>query len=283
MITHARLAELVVRFQNLQVTIADRVLFSIDELLLRPRDRVALLGDNGVGKSTFVRRLVAAATGELRAGIRLSPQTRLGYYDQELEEVQGSATMLDFARKQVSVPEQVVRIQLVAAGFPHRVHGKRIDDLSGGERARLLFVVLSLAQPNFLVLDEPTNHIDIDGKSELETELMAGGATLLLISHDRRFIETVAERFLWIRDRRLVEIHEPQAFFDAGREVGETIQPASTPWSNQPQHDVLERIVELEALLKADRARKSKFQKPQRQAAWVAEIKRLYSADRDSS
>src|SRR5690606_32304574 len=102
---------------------------------------------------------------------------------------------------------------LIHAGFPFRRHGEVIGNLSGGERARLLFLVLSLNAPNFLIMDEPTNHIDIDGKEELEEQLLGAGATLLITSHDRRFLTTVASRYLWIRDGGLREISDPAEFF----------------------------------------------------------------------
>ena len=272
----------IVRVKDLDVGVASRFLFHIDEFLIRPGERVALLGPNGVGKSTFIKSLVRAeAEGD--RGFIVSPQASFGYYDQELDEVESTGTMLEFAidrvRERVSAAEQTVRNALIRAGFPYPVQVKRVSDMSGGERARLLFVVLSMQQPNFLVLDEPTNHIDIDGKEQLEEQLLSSGAAVLVTSHDRRFIETVAERFVWIRDGQLVEEISPRDFFASG-----DVWMGGEPPRQLVEHDavlvdhdrVLERIFELEEKLEADRARKPKSQKPAMQASWEDELRRLY-------
>ena len=143
----------------------------------------------------------------------------------------------------------------------------------------------TLTRPNFLILDEPTNHIDIEGREQLEEALLESGAAILVTSHDRDFVETVAERFLLIEDGVLTEIPDPRRYHDApeGRGAG-TRNPAGDPPTSasatapeEAPDDVLARIVELEERLEADRARKPKFQKPDRQAAWAAELEALYA------
>lgn len=275
--------------EGLTVDVAGRRLFQVDELVVQPGERVALLGHNGVGKSTFIRALVAALDGT-DPRVRFSPQTVAGYYDQELAEVAGSESMMEFAVRRTSRDEQSVRNTLIHGGFPFAEHGRPVAELSGGERARLLFLVLSMNTPNLLIMDEPTNHIDIDGKEALEAELLAGGATLLITSHDRRFLETVANRYLWIRDGTLLEIADPAEFFRSpmtSAAPGEISTPASSSDGARVAGDrprpapgdedtVLARIVELEALLEADQARRPHHQKPQRQAAWRQELEALY-------
>jgi ATPase subunit of ABC transporter with duplicated ATPase domains len=141
--------------------------------------------------------------------------------------------------------------------------------------------VLSLNRPNFLVLDEPTNHIDMDGRMELEAELVGSGAAVLITSHDRRFLDNVAERFLLVRNGRLEVCNDPAAFYDTpdspvARTARDELAPASAQTTREPAPGVLERIVELEALLEADLARKPRFQKPALQAQWRAELATLY-------
>ena len=281
----------VVRVENLRVTpgsAPDHVLFEVDLLLLRPGERVALLGANGVGKSTFIRRLIDVYRGMEASEIRVSPQVRLGYYDQELDEAASGATLADFVIQRVDVGDELVRRRLINAGFPYRDHDKRLSNMSGGERARALFVVLSLQAPNFLILDEPTNHIDIDGKEQLEAQLLESGAAVLITSHDRRFLDTVAQRYLLIRDKRLVEVTDPTAFYDApvaaaktarDGQSGPTDAPHARTAASRPggsDDEALVRIVELERLLAADLSRKPKFQKPDLQSRWRAELDRLY-------
>jgi ATPase subunit of ABC transporter with duplicated ATPase domains len=279
----------VVRVEGLRVAptaAPDHRLFDIDLLLLRPGERVALLGANGVGKSTFIRRLIDEyrrnETGETPAApsaiVRISPQVRLGYYDQELDEAASESSLVDFVIQRVDVGDDAVRRRLINAGFPYRDHDKQLSSMSGGERARALFVVLSLQAPNFLILDEPTNHIDIDGKEQLEAQLIDSGAAVLITSHDRRFLDTVAQRFLLIRDQRLIEVADPRAFYDAPVEAPRSggPPPARPRRQDDAGDDALARIVELEGLLEADLARKPKFQKPDLQRQWRSELDRLY-------
>jgi ATPase subunit of ABC transporter with duplicated ATPase domains len=276
---------------------ADVPLFHIDELIIRPGDRVALLGPNGCGKTSLLTMIVAGFQSQAEAAIALSPQAKLGYYDQELQEVLAldvggdrAWTMLEFLRQTTSAIETGIRNGLINAGFPYVDHERRISVLSGGERARLMFLRLRLNRPNFLIMDEPTNHIDIDGKEELEAQLSDAGATLLMTSHDRRFIDNVATRFLLVTGGGLEEIQDPESFYQTSAQtsVQSPLERMHTgalddgPHSSGDTHPLaadeeaaLERIIELETLLEADRARKRKFQKIGRQAAWQKEIELL--------
>ncbi len=275
-------AKQAVRVEHLQVDVAGRVLFNIDELLIRPGERVALLGHNGVGKTTFIRSLVRqfhASTADSQ--IRFSPQITLGYYDQELAEVSGGESMLMFIRNRAQLDEQQIRRRLIRAGFAYQTHDHRVSSMSGGERARLLFVVHAILRPNFLIMDEPTNHIDIEGKEQLEQALLSSDAALLITSHDRRFIETIAQRYLWITDGQLVEITGPAEFYRAEcaelefAGADDHLQ-TSADRSVEGEQEVLEKIVAVEEKLAADLLRKSRFQKPKLQAQWRFELEQLY-------
>jgi ATPase subunit of ABC transporter with duplicated ATPase domains len=284
-------ARQVVAVADYPVAVQGNELFVIDDLLIRPGSRVALLGHNGVGKTTFIKALVQAydEDGQDDPQLRYSPQTTMGYYDQELAEVSGEDSMAMFVRNRLQgsdhSSEQNMRQRLIKAGFEYAAHDTRVSSLSGGERARLLFVVLAMRRPNFLIMDEPTNHIDIQGKEELEEQLLASQATLLVTSHDRRFLETVTDRYLWVRDGRMHEINDLQSYFGSslsGREAdvtgSESYGAASSMADGVPDEGaLLERIVALEAKLEADRSRKTKFQKPQLQAQWRAELAELYA------
>ncbi len=262
-------------------------LFAVPDMTLRSGDRAALLGDNGVGKSTFVRAIVEAAGREDGdASIRLSPQTRLGYFDQELAEVRGEVRLIEYVYKQVAGDRQAIQAALAGAGFDRTSRDKPLDVLSGGERARLLFTLISLRRPNFLILDEPTNHLDIEGREQMQAALAATSATLLITSHDRLFIETLANRFFLIADGVLLEMPSPDAFFsgdgdthrahrDTHRHDGDTHLPQALPDSEEAR---LTRLVELESRLEAMLERKPKFQKPAQIKRWREEIARLNEA-----
>jgi len=265
-------------------------LFAIDELIIRPGERVALLGHNGCGKTSLLSKIVRSFAADQTSELQFSPQARIGYYDQELQGVESDGTgqtMLDFLRRTTEAVEATIRNGLINAGFPYLDHGRRISVLSGGERARLMFLQLRLNRPNFLIMDEPTNHIDIDGREDLEAQLFDTDATLLMTSHDRRFIDNVATRYLLVSEGRLVELQDPESFYESSTtdtyevvripvgELGDRSDDAASQTHELGEDAVLERIVELENLLLEDRARKPKFQKPRLQAAWNAELREL--------
>ncbi|MEM7563887.1 MAG: ABC transporter ATP-binding protein, partial [Pseudomonadota bacterium] len=173
---------------------------------------------------------------------------------------------------------------LINWGFPFNQHSRKVNVLSGGERARLMLLMFQLDQPNLLVMDEPTNHIDLQGKEELENDLQQSGLSLLFTSHDQRFIENIATRFWWIRNQKLIEIHDPALYFDYLEELSGTSSDDSDVAPGGADTEVLtteeimlERMCELEKLLSEDLARKPKFQKPERQHQWQSELDDLMS------
>ncbi len=247
------------------------------------RQTTLLCGANGSGKSSCIESLMCSyrmETGEQTA-TRFNPNVRIGYFDQELTQVSATSGLLDWALDHCSANEEVIKRALIHWGFPFSDQSKSINLLSGGERARLLLMTFQLEQPNLLIMDEPTNHIDLQGKEELENDLMQSNISLLFTSHDQRFIENVATRFWWIHNGNLLEIYDPDQYFsdmgtsDPGSKVidhsfGRTANKGFT------DEDVaLERICELEELISKDQARKPKFQKLERQQQWQVELNDL--------
>jgi ATPase subunit of ABC transporter with duplicated ATPase domains len=123
--------------------------------------------------------------------------------------------LFDFFLRSFHLGDQAVRRELARAGFPVIEQDRPIGELSGGERARLLFLLLKLEQPNLLILDEPTNHLDIEGRDRLEEEILSKEMTAILVSHDRRLVAAVANRFFAIERGRLREIEGPEPFYDS--------------------------------------------------------------------
>lgn len=260
-------------------------LFSIEEFYIRPGDRVALLGHNGVGKTTLIKLVMAHYTENFGGDfIKFNPQCDIGYYDQEMAGFSAELSLLETLRKHCHRgSESDYKASLIKAGFEFRDHDKKIKVLSGGEKARLMFLIIKINQPNFLILDEPTNHIDIQGKEELEQQILATNATTLITSHDRKFVDTIAQRYVLIADNELKEINDPEKFYAQSmtRSTGQS-QPiteeklATSNASEDLTSDaILERIMALEALLEEDLARKPKFQKPDRQTLWSEELGQL--------
>jgi len=177
-------------------------------------DRIVLLGRNGVGKSRFVTLIRnAIAAPETVPNVKVTPSTVLGYSDQALSGISGDDTPLAMVSRRFEVGEQRARTLLAGAGVAIEMQQRKIGALSGGQKARLMMLVLRLANPNFYLLDEPTNHLDIDGQEALEDELLKHQASCLLASHDRSFIRVVGNRFWLIEKRRLTEVDDPEEFF----------------------------------------------------------------------
>ncbi|MSP20919.1 MAG: ABC-F family ATP-binding cassette domain-containing protein [Alphaproteobacteria bacterium] len=171
---------------------------------LDPDDRIALLGKNGNGKSTLAKLLanrLQLMDGELVRARKLVT----GYFAQhQLDELDGSLTPIEtLARLRKELTPEKVRGQLGGFGFSAHKAQTRVDSLSGGERARLMLALATLDKPNMLILDEPTNHLDIDARGELLKALNDFEGAVILVSHDRRLLESTADRFLLVADGRV--------------------------------------------------------------------------------
>ncbi len=252
------------------------VLFHVDDFLLRPGDRVALLGHNGVGKTTLIKLIVREYQAETQTGVvTFNPRFRIGYYDQELDNLDDSRSLTETLRDNCQGSENDYKTALIRSGFPYRDLDKKVAVLSGGEKARLMFLMIKLNQPNLLILDEPTNHIDIQGKEELEEQILGANATVLITSHDRRFVDTIADRFVLIHEGRLREIGDPTAFYAMDPAPIPNVEAATANPAAYDEESMLQRIVTLEKLLADDLERKPKFQKRKLQQEWRSELAEL--------
>ena len=214
-------AKVALRLTGLDIKTPDgRKLIAIDRLAIAAGDRVAILGANGTGKSTLLSALAAAYDParehyDGQAPVRFNPSCRLVYFDQSMRDLPVAMEILEFVVEAEGVTEKEAVRVLAQAGFPFARIREPIGVLSHGERARLVFLKMKLLRPNFYLLDEPTNHLDIEGQEDLEEQLERSDVSCLFVSHDRFFTRTAATRFLEIRRGRLVEIDDPDAFFDA--------------------------------------------------------------------
>ena len=186
----------VLTVENAAIGYDGEVLSEPINLDLRKMNAVAIVGPNGIGKSTFIKSIVDQIPfikGEKRFGANVE----VGYYDQTQSKLTPSNTVLDELWNDFKLtPEVEIRNRLGAFLFSGDDVKKSVGMLSGGEKARLLLAKLSMENNNFLILDEPTNHLDIDSKEVLENALIDFDGTLLFVSHDRYFINRVATHVL---------------------------------------------------------------------------------------
>ena len=182
--------------ENLSKAFENRELFENVSMLIERGERVFITGENGCGKSTLLKMIL----GRLRRDsgkITLGANVKIGYFDQTLAEISTNKTVLDEVWDDYrAMPETQVRNALAAFLFKGDDVYKITSSLSGGEKARLALLKLMLSGANFLVLDEPTNHLDIKSREALESSFDTFDGTMLVVSHDRYFINRLSTRIL---------------------------------------------------------------------------------------
>ena len=166
-------------------------------------EKTALIGDNGAGKSTLLKTILGIYknyTGEFEIG----RNTEIGYYDQELNILNGDKTVFDeIYDRHPRFEESKIRTLLGSMNFYGEDVFKKINSLSGGEKAKLAFLVLMLEKNNTLFLDEPTNHLDLASKEKLDEALMKFDGTLFFVSHDRYFLNKVATKIIELGSEKI--------------------------------------------------------------------------------
>ena len=184
----------VLRVQKLQIGY-DHVLSTVT-MEQRRQQRIGIIGGNGLGKSTFLKTLVGLIPG-LGGEFQFGYQVDIGYFDQQMAQYTSKKTVLDeFWDEYPTLDRTEVRSSLGAFMFSQDDVFKTVDMLSGGEKVRLALCKIFKTKPNFLILDEPTNHMDIVGKETLESMLKDFPGTVLFVSHDRYFIKQIADSLL---------------------------------------------------------------------------------------
>ena len=223
----------VLTVENAAIGYDGEILSEPINLDLRKMNAVAIVGPNGIGKSTLIKSIVDQIpfiNGEKRFGANVE----VGYYDQTQSKLTPSNTVLDELWNDFKLtPEVEIRNRLGAFLFSGDDVKKSVGMLSGGEKARLLLAKLSMENNNFLILDEPTNHLDIDSKEVLENALIDFDGTLLFVSHDRYFINRVATHVLELSENgSTLYLGDYDYYVDKKAEM-EVSQTEETSTSNQ--------------------------------------------------
>ena len=189
----------VIEFNKFNFSIGERELFKNANLFIRYKEKVCIMGKNGTGKSTLIKQIM-----NNNENIRLGSRIKIGYIEQDINFEDENIEVINEARKYFIGSEENLRSALVGFLFYAEGIHTRLNKLSGGERIRLKLFCLMQQDNNLLILDEPTNHIDINTKEILEEVLNNFEGTVLFISHDRYFINKVATRIVMIEDKKLV-------------------------------------------------------------------------------
>jgi ATP-binding cassette subfamily F protein 3 len=218
-----------------------------------PDDRIALLGKNGNGKSTFAKLLAEKLAPIGGAAVR-AKKLDVGYFAQhQLEELDPDLTPVQtLARMRPKLTEQQLRTKLGSIGLTADKALTKVGQLSGGERARLMLALAVLDSPNLLILDEPTNHLDIDARDELLTALNDFEGAVILVSHDRRLIETTADRLWLVANGRVQpfdgDLEDYRRFLLSGEEPAAREEPTPKRSKEDARREAAERRLKLKPL-----------------------------------
>lgn len=184
---------------DVYVSLGGNAVLTGADLHIRFGERVALLGGNGSGKTTLMRVITDDIPPE-RGRVHVGSGVRVGYLAQEQQTLDARLTVLEQARRAVTMTEGELRAELHKFLFGGATVHRRIADLSYGERARLMLALLVLQKTSLLLLDEPMNHLDIDAREEFEAALLSFRGTMLMVLHDRYAVERLATRVVELRD-----------------------------------------------------------------------------------
>lgn len=210
--------EKLVEAENLGHAFADNLLFSGLSFSLKRGDKLGIIGPNGCGKSTLLHILLGHLQ-PTQGKAALGPKVKPGFYHQELAGLVPTLTVFDTIKKMApTVDDKPIRDFLGKFLFRGEDVFKKVEKLSGGEQGRLALAALLWEKPNFLVFDEPTNHLDIYSRQSLEASLADYEGTLLFVSHDRYFIDEVANRLLIFHDKTWINFYGNYSLFHERKE-----------------------------------------------------------------
>jgi ATPase subunit of ABC transporter with duplicated ATPase domains len=204
-----KLHRLALEVENLSKGYDVEPLFKNVNLMIAAGDRVAVIGANGIGKSTFLKTLVGELTPD-SGDVKWSENSEIGYFAQDhADDFSEDATLFDWMSqwKKESDDEQTIRATLGRLLFSQDEIKKSVKVVSGGEQGRLLFGKLMLQKANIMVMDEPTNHLDMESIESLNTALEQYPGTLIFVSHDREFVSSLATRVIEIKADRIIDFN----------------------------------------------------------------------------
>ena len=226
-----RTSQTILKTENLKIgfsTESDpRILLEVPDLQLQRGSRTAIIGDNGSGKTTFLQTILGAIP-EFSGRVTLDSKVDLGYFCQQSDPGPEEASVYESLLTAKNIPLDEVRPYLARFLFRGDDVFQTVNELSGGERSRLALARLLLNQPNFLVMDEPTTHLDIATREALEQVLLAYEGTILFVSHDRHLLSLLSQQ-IWIVENKKLRIFDGSFDELDLQHKQDTIKPSQTP------------------------------------------------------
>lgn len=192
----------------------DKVLIKKSSFKLKKNKKVALIGDNGCGKTTLIKSIL-----EKNENIKIANRVKIGYFEQGLDILDQNKTILENVMEDSSFNQTFIRITLARFLFKDDLVYKKVSVLSGGEKVRVSLCKIILSDNNLLILDEPTNYLDITSMEALEEALKNSNKTMIIVSHDRRFINEVCDELLIIENKKLN--HYPYSYNEYMSKINE--------------------------------------------------------------
>lgn len=249
--------------KDLAVGYPDKTMLKDISFQINKGDRVAIIGQNGIGKSTLLKTVMKQLPVKSGA-IKYEASLDIGYYDQELQGIDYSKTVIDTIwDRHKDMNEKDIRSILASFLFTAKDIDKQVSQLSGGQRARLTLTVLSMEHNNFLLMDEPTNHLDLDAKEVLEKALADYDGTLLFVSHDRYFINELANKIVVAKDGQ-AKIYEGNYTYYLNEKAKEEAAAQETAAQETP---VVKAVSESKFSYQEQKKRDSEKRKLERQVA----------------
>ena len=267
--------------RGLEKSFDEKHLFKNVDIHIRKGERVFILGGNGCGKTTLFRILTGKCPQD-RGEYDYGANVMVGYFDQMQQNLDLSKTAIDEVWDTFpNMTQTEVRSAMASFLFKGDEVFKPLSKMSGGERARISLLKLMLKGSNFLLLDEPTNHLDASSREELEKTLKEYGGTLLIISHDRYFINKLADRVLLLSENGVKEYLGNYDYYleHSKTEIGENVSQSASAKKEKPQNDYfLQKQKQSE-----ERKRQTKIKKAEeaieRLDLEIEEIQQLLSSD----
>ncbi|WP_182201329.1 Vga family ABC-F type ribosomal protection protein [Paraliobacillus salinarum] len=189
---------IIIRAEDVSGRVNERLLWDKTSFHVQGGDKLAIIGPNGSGKTSLIRKII-----NQKSSITVSPSVKIGYFSQNLNILADEKSILENVQSSSKQSETLIRTVLARLRFFNEDVYKRVDVLSGGERVKVALAKLFVSDINTLILDEPTNFLDIEAVEELESLLQAYEGSVIFVSHDRQFVENIATRILEVRNQTI--------------------------------------------------------------------------------